>query len=88
MNTILEGWTAYERDVLPANAGAVQRHECRAAFYGGASWLLNLTAALSDMTDDAALEVLKGLHLEASDFANRGIFDSHARLHPQDPTQR
>lgn len=33
---IIDEWTSYDRDVVPADAGAVQREECRRAFYAGA----------------------------------------------------
>ena len=38
---IREAWESYESRVLPASAGAVQRHECRSAFYAGAYALFN-----------------------------------------------
>ena len=38
--TISHSWEDYERRVLPVNAGAIQRRECKLAFYGGASTTL------------------------------------------------
>jgi hypothetical protein len=60
--TIFESWDSYGREVVPANAPAIQREECRRAFYAGA-WacyqsLLELTAIEDDDECEQALGAL------------------------------
>lgn len=40
--TVFAAWQSYARDVVPAGAPAVQREECRRAFYAGAGAMLSL----------------------------------------------
>ena len=52
--TVYEQWKSYERDVMPREAGAVQREECRRAFYAGAyaSFLLVMAATEPKSEDE------------------------------------
>lgn len=60
-----EAWESYETNVLPKNAGDVQRGECRHAFYAGAAAVLfGIIGTLSPsseptMADVEALERLR-----------------------------
>ena len=59
-STLAAQWASYDRNVLPATAGDVQRKETRRAFYAGAQALVEvLTHGISDAaeltTDDDAL---------------------------------
>lgn len=79
MNTIQSGWESLERDVIPTDSSPIQRHESKVAFYGGVVWLMKLLVAENGSdSEDVLLEILKGVHLEAVDFANRGVFESLA----------
>jgi hypothetical protein len=48
MQTMAEKWEDYERMVLPASAGPVQRLETRQAFYAGAHAMLCVVQRLGD----------------------------------------
>jgi hypothetical protein len=71
MNTIDEKWRSFEAEVVPKNAPPVQRIEMRRAFYAGASGALRLMTDLSDLSEDAAVLALEGLHEEARQFTRR-----------------
>ncbi len=72
MMTVQEGWESYEEEVVTKKAGPVQRRETRMAFYGGASAVLEMLAAISDeeaYTEEGAIEILEGLREEVALFA-------------------
>lgn len=71
MNTIQAMWASYEAGVIPADAGATQRTECRRAFYAGAQAMLGTFWNLGsmDVTEDAGVAVIEGMHQEAQAFA-------------------
>lgn len=48
MGPIEQMWLDYERRVLPANSGAVQRKETRKAFYAGAMCLFERLVTMLD----------------------------------------
>jgi hypothetical protein len=50
--TIRDGWDSYDTQVLPANAHAIQRSECRRAFYAGAWTLLQMMKRLNELPDE------------------------------------
>lgn len=70
--TIRDGWLSYRRDIIPANAPAVQVQECRRAFYAGAHALLCIVTSLGDdsVPEDAGVDVLAALHSESQKFAD------------------
>ena len=79
MNTIQSGWESYERDVITPTAGPIQRHETKAGFYAGVTWMIKLLASdVGSGSEDATFALLQSLYLESVDFAKRGIFESHA----------
>ena len=49
-------WAAYDRLIIPIDAGALQRRETRRAFYAGVDWLLQrLVSGPEDEEGAAAL---------------------------------
>ena len=71
MNTIQQHWESYAAEVIPADAGATQRTECRRAFYAGAHAMLGTFWGLGsmDVSEDAGVAVIEGLYQEAQAFA-------------------
>jgi hypothetical protein len=69
MRSIDAEWRSYEKAVVPKTAGEVQRQETRRAFYAGASAMLNMQMEMAELSEDAAVAVLNGLHEEAGSFA-------------------
>jgi hypothetical protein len=63
-------WQGFEKAVVPKNASAVQKQEMRRAFYSGALIMFELTKELGDddISEDAAVEALKGLEQELKEF--------------------
>lgn len=69
MKTIFDQWRSYERDIVPAAASAVQREECRRAFYAGAAALFGLVMAAVEPKNEDDCEVnLAQLDAELSAF--------------------
>ncbi len=68
--TIAQQWATFERLVMPAGAGPVQRQEMRRAFYAGFQGALNVGTeiAAADLSDEAGAAVLQGLHEECQLF--------------------
>ena len=68
--TIAQQWANFEKAVLPANAGPVQRQEMRRAFYGGfgAALMASVEIADAELTDEAGAAVLEGYHQECALF--------------------
>lgn len=52
-STLLEAWQSFERHVVPAGASAIQREECRRAFYAGAVGLRKLIDDAVEPLDEA-----------------------------------
>lgn len=72
MNSIQEQWALFERTVVPGNAPPIQRSEMAIAFYGGAEAVLRIMWNVSgnkDLSEDAGIAVLEGLHEECRRFA-------------------
>lgn len=65
--TIFSKWQRYEREVVLARAGIVQREECRRAFYAGCAAMHGLIFAATD--DDDPEERLAALDVELKDIA-------------------
>lgn len=53
---IADAWASYAEAVMPADAGHVQRQECRRAFYAGAQSVLSLLFMIGDIDADADAE--------------------------------
>jgi hypothetical protein len=72
MRTLATEWVEYERALLdPIGAGAVQRGECRKAFYAGAAtmrnvMLLQLSAGAEVTGED--LQLVAAVELELKEF--------------------
>lgn len=65
MKTVYDEWKSYERDIVPSTAGAVQREECRRAFYAGAAAAYYLTLEATVPADeDLCAQNLTTLHEE------------------------
>lgn len=71
MNTIQQAWETFERDVVPKDAGRVQRTEMKRAFYAGATAALSVTSAIGEhgISEDAGVAILEGLHQEVIRFS-------------------
>lgn len=73
-----EAWESFEREVVPREAGEVQRTEMRRAFYGGAWAVLCAAYGIGDesVSEEQGVEILAGLIRECETFkaiqANRG----------------
>jgi len=57
MSILRDGWESYEKEVVPPNAGTVQKNETRAAFYAGAACVFyGIINTLEDTGDDEPTE--------------------------------
>jgi len=72
MNTIQSKWDSFRTSVIPKNAPHVQVKEMSNAFFAGAISVINITDAISDsnISEDAGVEMLEGLHDECRRFVN------------------
>ena len=68
MNTIQSEWEEFRDKVVPEDAPNEQIRDMEIAFYSGAHSLLNLTMVVSQHKEDAAVEMLEGLHVESNQF--------------------
>lgn len=73
MNTkgLEAGWREFERTVVPAEAGPIQRQETRRAFYAGAIHLFgHVTGSISpgDDVTEADLRILTDLQAEMDQY--------------------
>lgn len=68
MRTIAAQWASYEAAVVPKDAGPTQREECRRAFFAGAAAAFSVFQSVDDLSDDAGVAVLEGLHQELRGF--------------------
>lgn len=68
--SILDHWNDYRREVIPADAPAVQIQECRRAFYAGAQAFLAclLAASADDVGEDEGAALLETYVQELQDF--------------------
>ena len=65
MPTFLHQWQSYDRHIVPANASAVQREECRRAFYAGAWVCYQLVLAIvAEQDDDESERQIEALAVE------------------------
>lgn len=56
MKTVYQQWQSYERQIVPKGADAVQREECRRAFYAGAAAMFGLVMAATEPTNEDECE--------------------------------
>ncbi|WP_145956301.1 hypothetical protein [Burkholderia pseudomallei] len=70
METLREGWTEYEREVLPECFSDSSREVVRHAFYHGAIALMMIgnTLRMGDASDDQRQRTLEGLIDEIVEF--------------------
>jgi len=70
MNTLQKEWKDYEAVAINPKAGDVQRLETQKAYYAGAYTVLSILSEISAgvISEEAAVEVLKGLNQECHDF--------------------
>lgn len=70
MTTVAAFWESYRREVLPANAPAVQVQECRRAFYAGVKATLAVLLEIGDdsVSEDQGVELIERLHDECRVF--------------------
>jgi hypothetical protein len=73
--TIEECWTAYARRVLPPDAGVVQRHETRKAFYAGFWSMMSVCLRLGepDVPEAIGMATLERLRIEAESWIRAQI---------------
>lgn len=66
MNTLAEQWETFEAEVVPTNAGLIQRIEMRRAFYAGAAsyGVVIQAIALDTVSEAASMAMLEGLNDE------------------------
>lgn len=89
MNTIAELWSAYEKQVLPLDAPAIQRSECRRAFYAGVRGWLDMSADRLEEGDEPTEADLKWMQdrddeLQAFARSELAKWQSEAKQ-PQEP---
>jgi len=66
MNTIQSQWEKFASMTLPKEASETQRTEMRRAFYAGAyAMLAMMSFEVTEVSDDAGVEIIEGLHQEA-----------------------
>jgi hypothetical protein len=77
MKTIAEMWQSYDRDVLPPEAGEVQRRETKRAFYAGVWSLLQQFKAVGsdDISEAQGAAILEAIQQEVGAFGARGGLD-------------
>jgi hypothetical protein len=61
IRSVRDGWQTYLRDVVPRDAGPIQRLECERAFFGGAVEVLGTVCALSNVSEDEGVRELDRL---------------------------
>jgi hypothetical protein len=69
--TLADLWESYAREVIPPGTSAAAVTNSKFAFYGGASYMLELLFALGDhdVSEDRGAEALERLHQELRAFA-------------------
>jgi hypothetical protein len=55
--TLFDEWRSFETDIIPKGAPAVQREECRRAFYAGAVCMFGLMLAATVPEDEDECEL-------------------------------
>ena len=67
-------WDTYEKAVIPANAGEIQRMESKRAFYAGVGSLFDLvTTKSAELTEDEAMAYMTSIADDAHAFAAQVI---------------
>jgi hypothetical protein len=67
--TIFQAWKNFEHDVIPEQAGVVQREACRRCFYAGARALYDLIGVYAHSAD-ATYQQVHRLHRELAAFGS------------------
>jgi len=71
MQTIAQQWIGFEKAVMPATAGSLQRNEMRRAFYAGFAAALAAGLDMADESgenDDIGATMWQRLHEECAQF--------------------
>jgi len=76
---IADAWKSYESKVVPAEAGDVQRQECRRAFMAGALFVLLAIDELGALGDEAAIAGLQALHQELQLFVASQVSEASVK---------
>lgn len=71
MTPIRDAWQTYDRDVVPKDAGDVQRLETRRAFFAGAMALMQINNFIGEDStpEQVGLVFLNAINAELRDFA-------------------
>lgn len=71
MNTLQSQYESYSTFVMPKTASETQRIETKRAFYAGAMACFQLQQGIAagNISDDAAVQMLEGMHDELRRFA-------------------
>lgn len=74
--TLADMWESYARDVIPPGTSAAAIKNNKFAFYGGASYVLDVLTAIGgdDVSENTGLETLERLHQELA------LFVAHYRV--------
>ena len=69
--TLADMWESYARMVIPPGTSAAAIKNNKFAFYGGASYVLDVLVAIGaeDVTDDTGVDTIERLHQELQLFA-------------------
>lgn len=69
--TLAEMWETYKRAVIPPGTSAAAIRNNQFAFYGGASYVLDVLVAIADndVSEDAGVDTIERLHQELQLFA-------------------
>lgn len=63
-NTIKALWESYQNEVIPKEAGQVQRDECKQSFYAGCAALYSILSDLDGRSDNEVDRLACNLQLE------------------------
>lgn len=69
MRTCKHSWDEFRRNAISPSAPKIQLDEMRLAFYVGFQNCLQITSDIATLSDEAAVQVLEGLHQEFRAFA-------------------
>jgi hypothetical protein len=69
--TLADMWASYARMVIPPGTSAAQVQNNKFAFYGGASYVLDILVAIGDddVSEHTGVDTLERLHQELRVFA-------------------
>lgn len=73
MKTVREGWVSYRDQVMPADAGDVQKQETERAFHAGAWHALMIAVRIGepDISNDEGVRIFEAMRVELMDYYYR-----------------